>query len=149
MDVMIGYGRDHEAYVGVGGAVLQYGKGLIVLPSLPGLRDGLATTNAEITQPVAQRLLGNSLRAMPASVPLPPTDVIATNGNGRVSLSWNPAFAGISYNVKRATMSGGPYTIITSNLTALSWVDAGLGNGHTYYYVISAANAAGERPNSG
>ena len=49
MDVMIGYGRDHEAYVGVGCAVVQYGNGLIVLASLPGLRDALATTNAEIT----------------------------------------------------------------------------------------------------
>jgi hypothetical protein len=148
MDVMIGYGRDHEAHVGVGCAVIQYGKGLIILPSLPGLRDALVATGAEITQPVAQRLLGNSLRAMPASSPQPPTDVKAINGNGRVMINWNPAFGGTAYNVKRSNVSGGAYTLISSNLAAWNWTDAGLANGSNYYYVVSAVNGMGESSNS-
>ncbi len=148
MDVMIGYGRDHEAYVGVGGAVMQYGKGLIVLPSLPGLRDALVSTAAEITQPVAQRLLGNSLRAMPASIPLPPTNVKAINGNGQVTITWNPAFGATTYNIKRSNVSGGPYTLISTNLATLNWVDPGLLNGTNYYYVVSAVNITGESSNS-
>ena len=144
MDVMIGYGRDHEARVGVGCAVVQYGRGLIILPSLPGLRNALTAIGGEITQPVAQRLLGNSLRAMPPSVPLPPTNLRVINGNARVILTWNPAFAGTSYNIKRSSVSGGPYTTIASNRLALDWLDAGLANGTNYYYVVSAVNTAGE-----
>jgi hypothetical protein len=148
MDVMIGYGRDHEPIVGIGGCVIQYGSGVIVLPSLPGLRDALVTTNAEITQPVAQTLLGNALRAIPASVPSPPTGLLAVPGNAQVTLNWNPAFGGTTYNVQRSTTSGGPYTTIATNLTALSYLDVGLGNNITYYYVVSAVNAVGVGSNS-
>ena len=148
MDVMIGYGRDHEAQVGVGCAVVQYGKGLIILPSLPGLRNALTATGGEITQPVAQRLLGNALRAVPPSAPLPPTNLRIINANGQATLTWNPAFGGITYNVKRSSVSGGPYTLISSNLAALNWADAGLANGSNYFYVVSALNAAGESSNS-
>ena len=148
MDVMIGYGRDHENIVGVGGCVIQYGKGVIVLPSLPGLRNALVSINAEITQAVAQMMLGNALRPIPASLPLSPTDLSAVPGNAQVTLSWHPAFGGTNYNVQRSTTSGGPYTIIATNLSALSYQDVGLGNNSTYYYVVSAVNAMGTSPNS-
>ena len=62
MEVLIGYGRSHEAQVGVGACVIKCGKGMVVLPSLPGLRDALVSAKASITQPVAQRILGNALR---------------------------------------------------------------------------------------
>jgi len=148
MDVMIGYGRDHENIVGIGGCVIQYGKGMIVLPSLPGLRNALTTTNAEITQPVAQMLLGNALRAVPAALPSAPTDLTAIPGSAQVALSWHPAFGGINYNVLRATTSGGPYTTIATNLTSLSYQDSGLADGTTYYYVVTAVNAVGVSSNS-
>jgi hypothetical protein len=148
MDVMIGYGRDHENIIGVGGCVIQYGKGIIVLPSLPGLRDALTTTNAEITQPVAQMLLGNALRPVSPAAPMLPTDLAAVPGNAQVTLTWNPAFGGTTYNLKRSTTSGGPYTTIATNLTGLSYQDVGLANHTTYYYVVSAVNALGEGPNS-
>lgn len=148
MDVMIGYGRDHENIIGIGGCVIQYGRGLIILPSLPGLRDALAATNAEITQPVAQMMLGNALRAAPASLPSAPTDLSAVPGNAAVNLTWNPAFGGITCNLKRSTASGGPYTLIATNLASLSYQDGGLANQTTYYYVVSAVNALGEGPDS-
>ena len=148
MDVMIGYGRDHENIVGVGGCVIQYGKGVIVLPSLPGLRSALVSINAEITQAVAQMILGNALRPIPASLPLSPTDLSAVPGNAHVTISWHPAFGGTSYNVLRSTTSGGPYTIIATNQTALNYQDVGLDNNITYYYVVSAVNAEGPSPNS-
>ena len=56
--------------------------------------------------------------------------------------------ASLSYSVKRATAAGGPYTTVASNLTGLSYVDSGLVNGTTYYYVVSATNANGAGPNS-
>lgn len=84
------------------------------------------------------------------SVPTPPatpTGLNATAGNAQVSLSWNTSSGATSYNVKRATVSGGPYTTIT-NVTTVSFINAGLVNGTTYYYVVSALNAAGESANS-
>jgi beta-galactosidase/beta-glucuronidase len=59
---LVVYGRSHEAQVGVGACVIKCGKGMVVLPSLPGLRDALVSAKASITQPVAQRILGNALR---------------------------------------------------------------------------------------
>jgi hypothetical protein len=67
IEVMVGYGRDHEAAVGIGACVVQHGKGQIVLSGLPGMRRSLATTNGEMTQPVALRLLGNALRKQAAA----------------------------------------------------------------------------------
>ncbi len=71
MEVMAGYGRDHEAAVGIAGSVIHYGHGLIVFPCLPALRDALVSTGKDITQPVALRLLGNALRPQPSALPQP------------------------------------------------------------------------------
>jgi cellulose 1,4-beta-cellobiosidase len=49
--------------------------------------------------------------------------------------------------VKRSTTSGGPYTLIASP-TGTTYTNTGLQSGATYYYVVSAVNAAGESPNS-
>jgi fibronectin type 3 domain-containing protein len=45
--------------------------------------------------------------------------------------------------VKRAAVSGGPYSVIASP-TSTSYTDTGLANGTTYYYVVSAVNSLGE-----
>jgi autotransporter-associated beta strand protein len=79
--------------------------------------------------------------------PAAPAGLVAKGGNTQVSLNWNAAFGASGYVVKRATTNGGPYTVVT-NLTAAGFVDAGLANGTTYYYVVSATNPAGESTNS-
>jgi hypothetical protein len=71
----------------------------------------------------------------------------AAAGNLAVSLNWVQAESATSYNVKRATSSGGPYATIAS-CTALSYLDSGLVNGTTYYYVVTAVNGNGESANS-
>jgi len=65
-----------------------------------------------------------------------------------VGLGWNVAAGATSYNVKRATVSGGPYTTVASGVTATSYTNTGLTNGTTYYYVVSGVNAVGEGANS-
>jgi fibronectin type 3 domain-containing protein len=82
------------------------------------------------------------------TVPAAPTGLQATAGNAQVSLSWNASTGATSYNVKRSTTSGGPYTTVASP-TATNYTDTGLTNGTTYYYVVSAVNSAGESANSG
>lgn len=92
---------------------------------------------------------GNSteVSATPVAPPAAPTGLVATAGNAQAMLSWNAASGATSYNLKRATVNGGPYSIITS-LTATSFTDTNLVNSTVYYYVVSALNAGGEGSNS-
>ncbi len=76
-----------------------------------------------------------------------PTGLSATAGNARVILNWSASSGATSYNVKRATVSGGPYTPIASPTTT-TFTDTGLTNGTAYYYVVSAVNGSGESANS-
>jgi fibronectin type 3 domain-containing protein len=80
----------------------------------------------------------------------PPGGVSATGGNSQVGLSWNAFTGANSYNIKRATASGGPYTTISTpgSVTATSFTDSTAVNGNTYYYVISAATVYGESGDS-
>ena len=79
----------------------------------------------------------------PVTIPPVPTGLQATAGNALVSLTWNASSGATSYNVKRSTTNGGPYTTIASPTTA-SYTNTGLTNGTHYYYVVTAVNSAGE-----
>lgn len=75
----------------------------------------------------------------PPFVPVAPTDLQATVGNGQVSLSWGSSPGAGSYNVKRSTVSGGPYTYIgTVDPAQVQYTDTTVQDGVTYYYVVSA-----------
>src|SRR6185503_10981836 len=45
-------------------------------------------------------------------VPPPPTGLTAVPGNAQVQLSWSASTGAASYNVKRSTTNGGPYTTV-------------------------------------
>jgi hypothetical protein len=79
--------------------------------------------------------------------PAAPAGLAATPGNNQVGLSWNASSGATSYKVRRATVSGGPYTMIT-NATSTRFADVSLVNGTTYFYVVSAVNISGESLNS-
>ncbi len=88
-----------------------------------------------------------------ASTPTPPpapTGLSATSGNAQVSLSWTASSGATSYNVRRSTTNGGPYTTVSTPgaVTTTSYTDSGLTNATTYYYVVTAVNSAGESGNS-
>ena len=92
----------------------------------------------------------NSSPAVSASptlgVPAAPTGLAAIPGSAQVALSWNSSAFAASYNVKRSTTSGAE-TFLT-NVTATSFIDVAVVNGTTYYYKVSATNAAGQSANS-
>ena len=73
--------------------------------------------------------------------PFTPTGLIATASNAAVQLTWYNAAHADSYIVKRSTTSGSGYSTIASGVTATSYLDTGLVNGTTYYYVIAATNS--------
>jgi hypothetical protein len=67
----------------------------------------------------------------------------AAAGNGVIALNWVASEGATGYLVKRALTTGGPYATI-GYCTAANYLDAGLSNGLTYVYVITATNAFGE-----
>jgi fibronectin type 3 domain-containing protein len=85
-----------------------------------------------------------------ASIPLtcqtpaaPSAGLTATNSAGAITVSWTAVAGATAYTVYRSTSLGGSYTAISSNQTAATYTDpaAGLTNGTTYYYEVSASNA--------
>src|SRR5581483_368000 len=73
---------------------------------------------------------------------LPPGGLAVFRENGSVALTWNASAGASSYTVSRSITSGGPYTPI-ANVSGTTYTDAGLSNGVTYYYVVSATEGAG------
>lgn len=64
-----------------------------------------------------------------------------TASSNQVNLMWNASTNAGSYNIKRSTTNGGPYTVIATNVTATTFSDTGLTPSTTYYYVVSAVSA--------
>jgi fibronectin type 3 domain-containing protein len=79
------------------------------------------------------------------SVPAAPTGQIATGGTNQVTLSWGTVSGATSYTVYYATTSGVTKANGTKISNAVSpAVQTGLAAGTTYYYIVTASNAAGE-----
>ncbi|MFD0676319.1 MULTISPECIES: pectinesterase family protein [unclassified Paenibacillus] len=88
---------------------------------------------------------GAATTAQTSSILASPLELKAVSGNAAVDLSWNPVIGAASYNVKRSTVNGGPYsTINTSNIVSPSYTDNSVVNGTMYYYVVTAVGSATE-----
>lgn len=85
-----------------------------------------------------------STATTPVDVPVPPSELSATGGNGQVALSWAASPGAVGYSVRRGLVAGGPYAALASGLTTPSYTDVSVANGTTYYYVVTASNAGGE-----
>ena len=80
-------------------------------------------------------------------LPPAPSNLLAAPGSNHIGLTWTVSAAATSYCVKRSLTSGGTLTVI-GNPSSASYDDLTAANGSTYYYVVSAINAAGESANS-
>ncbi len=81
-----------------------------------------------------------------------PSNLITSqNSDGSVSLNWsadNSASPTPQYIIKKATKSGGPYTVIEWNNSGNSFKDNSVSNNKSYYYVVAATNNTGTSNNS-
>jgi autotransporter-associated beta strand protein len=95
-------------------------------------------------------LAPSEISSLFTNVPPPsaPAELAADAENARVALSWTASPGGMSYNVKRSTSSGGPYSTIASDVAITNYTDTNVINNTIYYYVISAVNSGGEGANS-
>ena len=82
------------------------------------------------------------------AIPAAPANLTAVGGSSLVNLGWSTAQGAITYNVLRASKSGGPYATIVMGLTAPSYTDGNVINGKTYYYVVQGVNNIGLSANS-
>jgi alpha-L-fucosidase len=62
-------------------------------------------------------------------------------GNTTACLSWSSVAGATGYLLKRSSAPGGPYTNLTTS-PGSAFIDTGLTNGSTYYYVVSALNGS-------
>jgi hypothetical protein len=119
--------------------------------------DMYVTNGHEYTYRIA---LSNSVGWGPDSIPVsvtptaqsvPPgiiADLSAKAGDGQITLAWKaPTETGSSaitcYNIYRGTAPGNESLLVTV-WNAVTYTDANLTNGHTYYYKVTAISSAGE-----
>jgi len=89
---------------------------------------------------------GNSMTASAVPLPAPPTGAPGSfsglfNGPS-VVLDWSSVSGAVGYIVRRGTSSSGPFTFLQT-VTETTYTDSGLNVGSTYYYQVTAVNAAG------
>ena len=96
--------------------------------SLTVASPGLTSTNVTITK-------ANTL-----SPPDAPMGVNAVGGNAQVTVNWDIVPGAITYNLWRATTSGGPYILVAGNIGGvnLGYTDNTVTNLTTYYYIVTA-----------
>ncbi|OAI50293.1 hypothetical protein AYO44_05765 [Planctomycetaceae bacterium SCGC AG-212-F19] len=73
--------------------------------------------------------------------PAAPTGLTASAGDGQVALSWNASSGATGYQVYR--WNGSSYALL-QNVGGMTFTDAGLVNGSTYWYEVTAVNSGGE-----
>jgi polygalacturonase len=88
---------------------------------------------------------GGQVKLIIAAPPGIPTNLTALGTNLLINLNWFAASNATSYNLKRSTTNGGPYSII-ANPASTNCSDAAVIPGTTYFYVVTATNSAGESP---
>jgi autotransporter-associated beta strand protein len=93
----------------------------------------------------------NSVAAAAVPLPAPPASAPGSftglfNG-ANVVLNWSSAPGAVGYIIRRETNSASPFTYV-QNITETTFTDSGLNVGTTYYYQVSAVNAAGISTNS-
>ncbi len=83
------------------------------------------------------------------NVPSVPTGVVATSGESRAIITWNPADRATTYNLYWSQTRGvSPAKGIKIANVSSPYVHMGLTNGSTYYYVVTAVNLYGESGHS-
>ena len=79
--------------------------------------------------------------------PNPPAAPTVSNSNGAITVAWPSVSGATAYSIYRDTSPTGSFSeVVSRSQTALTYTDAasGLINGQTYYYKVSASNAAGQ-----
>lgn len=94
---------------------------------------GTFTGNVILTQPQFK----TPVTKIPVTLIVNPAPIVHS-----VGLSWDASAGATGYNVLRGTASGGPYSKI-GNVATLAYLDAAVQSGASFFYVLTAFDAAG------
>jgi fibronectin type 3 domain-containing protein len=80
------------------------------------------------------------------SNPAVPNPSASADASGDITITWTAIAGATAYTVYRSDSSSGTFAAVSSGQTAATYTDtaSGLTNGNTYYYKVSASNAAGQ-----
>ena len=82
------------------------------------------------------------VQATPMEQPATPSGLALFPGVHEIRMTWQAVAGASNYTIKRATSSGGPFTTLAV-VPETSHVDKDVDHRTTYYYTLSAMNAAG------
>jgi len=135
----------YTIYRGVGDAA----KVLLTVVSAPSYLDeavanGVAYSYLVVASNVwGEGLASDAVSAAPVATPQAPVALVATAGNGTVSLSWIAGLNNSSFNVYRAVGAEAAVKIATGVLVN-SYTDASVVNGTSYVYTVTGLNGTKE-----
>ena len=120
---------------GANGITLAPGQATTLTSTFAPSASGAATGNITVS---------SNATNSPANISLSGTGVTATPHT--VALSWAPAATGVTgFKTYVSMVSGGPYVQIGSApSTTPAYTDSSVVSGQTYYYVVTAVNAANQ-----
>jgi fibronectin type 3 domain-containing protein len=79
------------------------------------------------------------------TIPAVPSNIVVTAGDGQITLSWSAVEDALIYNIYWSTSSDISITNGSKIYCASNpFTHINLNNGITYYFIITAANSAGE-----
>ncbi|MGB9080753.1 MAG: fibronectin type III domain-containing protein [Desulfuromonadaceae bacterium] len=104
----------------------------------------IVTAANSVGESAASTQISATTTAAAPAVPAAPTGVTATGGANQVSISWSAVSGATSYNIYWATTSGVTTAGTKITTSASPYVQTGLAASTTYYYIVTAVNAAGQ-----
>jgi fibronectin type 3 domain-containing protein/regulation of enolase protein 1 (concanavalin A-like superfamily) len=121
---------------GMGSTTQNYlGKSQYNDPYFNGTIDDFRIYTRALSAGEISLLAGGSLPA--------PQNVAAAPGNAQITLSWSAVNGATGYTIQRASSNAGPYTLMAAGVTDTSYIDSGLNDGATWYYIVAAQGLPG------
>ncbi|MBP1727926.1 MAG: Fibronectin, type domain protein [Deltaproteobacteria bacterium] len=104
----------------------------------------IVTAANSVGESAASSQVTATTSAPPLSVPTAPTGVTAAGGANQVSISWAAVAGATSYNIYWSTAAGVTTSGTKITTTSSPYMQNGLAAATTYYYIVTAVNAAGQ-----
>ena len=127
------------------GGYAQIGGDISVLRYLDS--SGLSAGTTYYYQLEACNSAGCSSRSPEVSVTTPPvapaTPSASAQSDTVIEVTWSAVSGATSYRLYRSTSSGGTYTRVGGNISALRYLDSGRSADTEYFYQLEACNSAG------
>ncbi|HEV2455692.1 MAG TPA: polysaccharide lyase family protein [Verrucomicrobiae bacterium] len=122
---------------------LNYGTYVMTVTETNWNDTGLSASGQYFYMITAVNAAGTASSSVISGPPGVPATLGATGGNGEVLLNWSGSTGANSYTILRGTSSGAENTVVATGVNATTYIDSGLNNGTTYYYVVKAVGASG------